>query len=57
MQVLGKNVDMTNPEWVNEVCDMIADAKEREAINDMSMLAHALVTEIAFAQDAAEAMG
>jgi hypothetical protein len=52
MRLLGKTIDMTDPEWVNQISDMIATAKEAEFIGDMSMIAHALVTEIAITQEA-----
>ncbi len=51
MRILGKTIDMTNPEWVCKISDMIAEAKDAEFINDLSMIAHALVTELATEQD------
>jgi hypothetical protein len=52
MRVLGKTIDMTDPEWVNQISDMISDAKDCEAIFDLSVITHALVTEVAILQEA-----
>lgn len=54
MRILGKKIDMNDPDWANIVSDMISDAKDCEAIFDLSVITHALLTELATEQGKSE---
>ena len=42
--ILGKTIDPDNdPEWVDKVCDIIDEAKSRDAFNDLSAIAYAIL--------------
>lgn len=56
MQVLGKTIEINkdNPNWVNEISDLISDSRQREAVTDLSVIAQALVSEVAMQQARAD---
>jgi hypothetical protein len=42
--ILGKTIDPDNdPKWVDAVCDIIDEAKSRDAVNDLSAIAYAIL--------------
>ncbi len=46
--ILGKKVSLAKEDWANDICDIIDDAKDREAINDQTMIAYAILAQFTY---------